>query len=171
MPVLQREAAWAEVPPKRLRPFAHERLCNGNANEFTRFLFCIRFLKGHVGHSQPTATGHNYEDMQNPKIMFRFLGPATTQNLVVKFDGEICGGVLGKMLLTIFPSKRSSKISFQTSSEVRHQFRRKLRQLHSGNRWCLAFLEYVRGVFLKEEGRGTRNRYQASKGSKGILGL
>ena len=66
------------------------------------------------------------------------LGPATTQNLVVKFDGEICSGVLvEKMLLTIFPSKRSSKISFQTSPEVRHQFRRKLRQLHSGNRWCL----------------------------------
>ena len=42
-----------------------------------------------------------------------------------------------RMLLTIFPSKRSSKISFQTSPEVRHQFRRKLRQLHSGNRWCL----------------------------------
>ena len=40
------------------------------------------------------------------------------------------------MLLTIFPSKRSSKISFQTSPEVRHQFRRKLRQLHSVNRWC-----------------------------------
>ena len=36
-----------------------------------------------------------------------------------------------------FPSKRSSKISFQTSPEVRHQFRRKLRQLHSGNCWCL----------------------------------
>ena len=36
-----------------------------------------------------------------------------------------------------FPSKRSSKISFQTSPEVRHQFRRKLCQLHSGNRWCL----------------------------------
>ena len=31
-----------------------------------------------------------------------------------------------KMLLTIFPSKRSSKISFQTLPEVRHQFRRKL---------------------------------------------
>ena len=42
-----------------------------------------------------------------------------------------------KMLLTIFPGKRSSKISFQTSPEVRHQFCRKLRQLHSGNRWCL----------------------------------
>ena len=39
------------------------------------------------------------------------------------------------MLLPIFPSKRSSKISFQTSPEVRHQFRQKLRQLHSGNRW------------------------------------
>ena len=44
-----------------------------------------------------------------------------------------------EMLLTIFPSKRSSKISFQTSPEVRHQFRRKLRQLHSGNHWCLRF--------------------------------
>ena len=32
-----------------------------------------------------------------------------------------------------FPSKRSSKVSFQTSPEVRHQFR----HLHSGNRWCL----------------------------------
>ena len=41
------------------------------------------------------------------------------------------------MLLTIFPSKRSSKISFQTSPEVRHQLCRKLRQIHSGNRWCL----------------------------------
>ena len=46
-----------------------------------------------------------------------------------------------KMLLTISicPRKRSSKISFQTSPEVRHQFRRKLHQLHSGNRWCLTF--------------------------------
>ena len=33
--------------------------------------------------------------------------------------------------------KRSSKISCQTSPEGRHQFRRKLRQLHPGNRWCL----------------------------------
>ena len=40
-----------------------------------------------------------------------------------------------KMLLTIFPSKRGTKISFQTSPEVR----RKLRQLHSGNHWCLHF--------------------------------
>ena len=45
-----------------------------------------------------------------------------------------------KLLLTLFPSKSSSKISFQTSPEVRHQFRRKLRQLHSGNRWCLKIL-------------------------------
>ena len=65
------------------------------------------------------------------------VGPATTQNLVVKFDGEICGGVLVENASDDFPSKRSSKISLQTSPEVRHQFRRKLRQLHSGNRWCL----------------------------------
>ena len=66
--------------------------------------------------------------------MENFVGPATTQNLVmVKFAVDFWW----KMLLTIFPSKRSSKIIFQTSAEVRHQFRRKLRQLHSGNRWCL----------------------------------
>ena len=57
---------------------------------------------------------------------------ATTQNLVVKFDGEICGGVLVENAFADFPSKRSSKISCQTSPNVRHQFRRKLRRLHSG---------------------------------------
>ena len=57
-----------------------------------------------------------------------YLGPATTQNLVVKFDGEICSGVLVENASDrTFPSKRSSKISCQTSPEVRHQFRRKLR--------------------------------------------
>ena len=59
------------------------------------------------------------------------------QNLVVKFDGEICGGVLVENVSDDFPSRRSSNISFQTSPEVRHQFRQKLRQLHSGNRGCL----------------------------------
>ena len=49
-----------------------------------------------------------------------------------------------KMLLTIFPNKRSSKTSFQTSPEVRHQFRRKLRQFHSGNRWCLRLSAFAR---------------------------
>ena len=67
----------------------------------------------------------------------KYVGPATTQNLVVKFDGEICGGVLVENASDDFSSKKSSKISFQTSPEVRHQFLRKLRQLHSGNRWCL----------------------------------
>ena len=69
---------------------------------------------------------------------------ATTQNLVVKFDGEICGGVLVENASDDFPGKRSSKISFQTSPEVRHQFRRKLRQLHSGNRWCLVMVVNMR---------------------------
>ena len=71
------------------------------------------------------------------------LGPATTQNLVVKFDGEICGGVLVENAFDDFPSKRSSKISCQTSPEVRHQFRQKLRQLHSGSRWCLKRRTYA----------------------------
>ena len=73
-----------------------------------------------------------------------FLGAATTQNRVVKFDGEVCGGVLVENASDHFPSKRSSRISFQTSPEVRHQFRRKLRQLH---------LE-ITGAYVFE-GRGT----------------
>ena len=75
--------------------------------------------------------------MNQETDMLQSLGPATTQNLVVKFDGEICGEVLVENASDDFPSKRSSIISCQTSPEVRHQFRRKLRQLHSGNRWCL----------------------------------
>ena len=73
------------------------------------------------------------------RLFAGLLGPATAQNLVVKFDGEVRGGVLVENASDVFPSKRSSKISFQTSPEVRRQFRRKLRQLHSGNRWCLDF--------------------------------
>ena len=82
-----------------------------------------------TNHSAALTGGLQHWDIQ-------LLGPATTQNLVVKFDGEICGGVLVEHASDDFPRKRSSKISFQTSPEVRHQFRRKLRQLHSGNRWC-----------------------------------
>ena len=35
-----------------------------------------------------------------------FEGPATTQNLVVKFDGEICGGVLVDNASDDFPQKK-----------------------------------------------------------------
>ena len=34
------------------------------------------------------------------------LGPATTQNLVVKFDGEICGGVLVDNAYSDFPQQK-----------------------------------------------------------------
>ena len=34
------------------------------------------------------------------------LGPATTQNLVVKFDGEICGGVLAENASADFPQQK-----------------------------------------------------------------
>ena len=74
------------------------------------------------------------------------------------------------MLLMIFPSKRSSKISFQTSPEVRHQFRRKLRQLHSGNRWCLncgppksspTFQKRIRArMFAKKCAKSVGRRYR-----------
>ena len=35
-----------------------------------------------------------------------FVGPATTQNLVVKFDGEICGGVLVENASDDFPQQK-----------------------------------------------------------------
>ena len=56
------------------------------------------------------------------------------------------------MLLTFPPPcKKNSKISFQTSPEVRRQFRRKLRQLDSGNRWCLqlSFFAYSAKLRLR----------------------
>ena len=34
------------------------------------------------------------------------IGPATTQNLVVKFDGEICGGVLVENASDDFPQQK-----------------------------------------------------------------
>ena len=45
-----------------------------------------------------------------PRMTCQFLGPATTQNLVVKFDGEICGGVLVKNVSDDFsPAKEAWK--------------------------------------------------------------
>ena len=48
-----------------------------------------------------------------------FVGPATTQNLVVKFDGEICGGVWWKMLLTIFPTKEARIFTRERSQKFK----------------------------------------------------
>ena len=36
----------------------------------------------------------------------KYVGPATTQNLVVKFDGEICGGVLVENASDDFPQQK-----------------------------------------------------------------
>ena len=38
--------------------------------------------------------------------MCTVVGPATTQNLVVKFDGEICGGVLVENASDNFPQQK-----------------------------------------------------------------
>ena len=48
-----------------------------------------------------------------------YLGPATTQNLVVKFDGEICGGVLVENASDDFsPAKEARK----SPSKLRRKF-------------------------------------------------
>ena len=43
------------------------------------------------------------------KTLTDFVGPATTQNLVVKFDGEICGGVLVENASGDFPQQKKLK--------------------------------------------------------------
>ena len=48
----------------------------------------------------PNLEGPNLEKFS------RSLGPATTQNLVVKFDGEICGGVLVENASADFPQEK-----------------------------------------------------------------
>ena len=44
-----------------------------------------------------------------PGASTKSLGPATTQNLVVKFDGEICGGVLVENACDDFPQQMKLK--------------------------------------------------------------
>ena len=48
-----------------------------------------------------------------------FLGPATTQNLVVKFDGEICGGVLVENASDDFPPAKEAR---KSPSKLRQKF-------------------------------------------------
>ena len=82
------------------------------------------------------------------------VGPATTQNPVVKFDGEICGGVLVENASDDFPQQKKLE---NLLPELRHPFRRKLRQLHSGNRWCLvSALQYCTGNFTAPSRRAAR---------------
>ena len=53
-----------------------------------------------------------------------YLGPATTQNLAVKFDGETCGGVLVENASDDFPQqKKLENLLPNFAPEVRHQFR------------------------------------------------
>ena len=103
-------------------------------------------------------------------LLSQSVGLATTQNLVVKFNGEICGGVLVENASDDFPSERSSKTSCQTSPEVRHQFRRKLRQLHSGNCWCLNLNRFFANRCLTDCCQGKR-RNSSTRLRLGILHL
>ena len=61
------------------------------------------------------ATGRKGQEcpreIRTEKFMFMLfffpnLGPATTQNLIVKFDGEICGGVLVENASDDFPQQK-----------------------------------------------------------------
>ena len=55
-------------------------------------------------------------------ILKRMVGPTTTQNLVVKFDGEICSGVLVEMFLTISPPPPPAKETRKSPSKLRRKF-------------------------------------------------
>ena len=56
----------------------------------------------------PTGGGEKLSrpgDLRRSGVVM-LLGPATTQNLVVKFDGEICGGVLVENASDDFPQQK-----------------------------------------------------------------
>ena len=50
---------------------------------------------------------------------WQFVGPATTQKLVVKFDGEICGGVLVENASDDFPPAKEAR---ESPSKLRRKF-------------------------------------------------
>ena len=52
----------------------------------------------------PLLICHGHGDFS--EIHLKILGPATTQNLVVKFDGEICCGVLVENTSDDFPQPK-----------------------------------------------------------------
>ena len=53
------------------------------------------------------------------ELLREFLRPATTQNLAVKFDGEICGGVLVENVSDDFPPAKEAR---KSPSKLRRKF-------------------------------------------------
>ena len=53
-----------------------------------------------------TSCGYDDPFPNDPIAKVQIVGPATTQNLVVKFDGEICGGVLEENASGEFPQQK-----------------------------------------------------------------
>ena len=47
-----------------------------------------------LGVKRPSFREATFGASSQPPSSVQYVGPATTQNLVVNFDGEICGGVL-----------------------------------------------------------------------------
>ena len=73
--------------------------------------------------------------LSRPLLIYR--GPPQPQNLVVKFDGEICGGVLVENVSDDFHQQRKLENHLPNCAGSSPPIRRKLRQLDCGNRWCL----------------------------------
>ena len=113
-----------------------QRAMNGCANE-------TRSVSGSVllasTHKRSTEKAKRWSD----ESFTRILGPATTQNLVVKFDGEICGGILVENASDDFPQQRKLENLLPNFAGSSPPISPKLRQLHSGNRWCLELIAFI----------------------------
>ena len=63
------------------------------------------FIAKHIAFRNSDALGLLCDEF----LLAPEVGPATTQNLVVKFDGEICGGVLVDNASDDFPQQKKLK--------------------------------------------------------------
>ena len=65
------------------------------------------------------------------------VGPATTQNLVVKFAGEICGGVLVENASEDFPQQKKLENLLPNFAGSSPPISPKTSPTSLWNRWCL----------------------------------
>ena len=64
------------------------------------------YVPGGVQNQAEKNSKNAFRPVPVQKLTFPDVGPGTTQNLVVKFDGEICGGVLVENASDDFPQQK-----------------------------------------------------------------
>ena len=87
--------------PSSVRFFGPHRAPGRELSEFlSAYYLCTKANSPSLSQNSPSLAQNSVSPL------FRNIGPATTQNLAVKFDGEICGGVLVENASDDFPQQK-----------------------------------------------------------------